>query len=89
MAAKLPSTDVPVVNGATGDGRSVAEFARLVLEAWGDDRAIEFSGRSRPGDPVNLVADVTRARALGFAPGIALEQGIRAYVDWFRQSAGR
>ena len=38
---------------------------------------------------MNLVADVSRARALGFAPGIALEQGIRAYVDWFRQSAGR
>jgi len=89
VAAKLPSTDVPVVNGATGDGRSVAQFARLVQQAWGDDRAIEFSGRSRPGDPVNLIADVSRLRALGFAAGIGLEQGIRAYVDWFRQSAGR
>jgi nucleoside-diphosphate-sugar epimerase len=67
----------------------VSEFARLVLEAWGDDRAIEFSGRSRPGDPVNLVADMSRLRELGFTPGIGLEQGIRAYVDWFRQSAGR
>jgi len=89
VGGTLPSTDVPVVNGATGDGRSVAEIAALVLEAWGGGRGISFSGKSRPGDPVNLVADATRLRALGFTPQVSLAQGIRAYVDWFRQSSGR
>jgi UDP-glucose 4-epimerase len=89
VADRLPSTSVPVVNGATGQGHSVAEFAQSVLEAWGGGRTVTFSGKSRPGDPVNLVADVTRLRALGFTPQVSLPQGIRAYVDWFRQAAGR
>jgi UDP-glucose 4-epimerase len=89
VAQTLPSAEAPVVNGATGEGHSVAEFAEQVLQAWGAGRAVRFSGRSRPGDPINLVADVTRLRALGFVPQVALAQGIRSYVDWFRQSAGR
>ena len=84
----LPSPDVPVVNGATGQGHSVAEFTELALAAWGVRRTVRFSGTSRPGDPVNLVADVAQARAIGFTPEVALAQGIQAYVDWFRNSAG-
>jgi UDP-glucose 4-epimerase len=89
VADRLPSTDVPVVNGATGEGHSVAEFVALVLDAWGGGRTVSFSGRSRPGDPVNLVADATRVHALGFAPAIRLEQGIQAYVEWFRRATGQ
>jgi len=90
MAAQtLPSAEAPVVNGATGIGHSVAEFAARVLEAWGAGRVVTFSGRSRPGDPINLVADVTRLHTFGFVPHVELAPGIRAYVDWFRQSAGR
>jgi UDP-glucose 4-epimerase len=85
----LPSTDVPVLNGATGQGHTVVEFTQMVLKSWGSRQAVSFSGACRPGDPVCLVADVTRARALGFAPEVALDQGVQAYVDWFRQSAGR
>jgi UDP-glucose 4-epimerase len=89
VADRLPSTDVPVVNGATGEGHSVTEFVALVLDAWGGGRTVSFSGRSRPGDPVNLVADATRLHAVGFAPAIRLEQGIQAYVEWFRRATGQ
>jgi len=85
----LPSPEVPVVNGGTGQGHTVAEFTQLALAAWSAERPVRFSGASRPGDPVNLVADVARARELGFAPEVSLAEGIRAYVDWFRNSAGR
>lgn len=87
-AERLPAPEVPCVNGATGIGYSVAEFAQLVLEAWDDPCPVRFSGRSRPGDPLDLVADVTRLRQLGFAPQVSLEDGIRDYVGWFRQLPG-
>ena len=77
------------MNGASGAGRSVAEFARLVVAAWGGGCEISFSGRSRPGDPVNLLADVTKLRSLGFVSNVPLEDGIREYVAWFRRTAGR
>jgi UDP-glucose 4-epimerase len=80
---------VPVVNGASGAGRSVAEFAGLVVAAWGVDCGVGFSGKSRPGDPVNLLADVTKLRSLGFESRVPLEDGVRDYVAWFRRAAGR
>jgi UDP-glucose 4-epimerase len=88
-AERLPSTEAPVVNGATGAGHSVAEFAARVLEAWGSKQAVSFSGRTRPGDPVELVADATQLRALGFEPRISLADGLREYVHWYRSAAGR
>lgn len=88
-AERLPAVGVAAVNGATGVGHSVAEFAHQVVEAWGESREVQFSGRSRPGDPVELVADVARLRALGFVPQVGLADGIRDYVDWFRQLPGR
>ena len=89
VAERLPSPDVPVLNGASGAGRSVAEFAGLVVAAWGVDCEVGFSGRSRPGDPVNLLADVTKLRSLGFESRVPLEDGVRDYVAWFRRAAGR
>ena len=44
---------------------------------------------TRPGDPVELVADATQLRALGFEPRISLADGVREYVDWYRSAAGR
>jgi UDP-glucose 4-epimerase len=89
VAVRLPSPDVPILNGASGTGLSVAEFARRVVAAWGGGCELAFTGRSRPGDPVNLLADVTKLRQLGFEPQVPLEDGIREYVAWFRRTAGR
>lgn len=89
VASHLPSTEAPVVNGATGVGASVADFAACVLRAWGGTRTVSFSGRSRPGDPLELVADAAQLRALGFEPRIDLADGVREYVEWFRTTAGR
>jgi UDP-glucose 4-epimerase len=89
VAHGLPSPGVPIVNGASGAGHSVGEFASLVVAAWGGGCEVTFSGKSRPGDPASLVADVTQLRALGFESRVALADGIRDYVAWFRQAAGR
>ena len=89
VADRLPAPDVPVVNGASGAGLSVAEFARRVVAAWGGGCELAFTGRSRPGDPVNLLADVTKLRQLGFESQVPLEDGIREYVAWFRRTVGR
>ena len=51
-------------------------------------RPVRFSGRTRPGDPVNLVADVAPApRALGFVAGGRARQGdARPTSTGFRKS---
>jgi UDP-glucose 4-epimerase len=88
VADRLPTAQCPVVNCGTGTEHTVADFARLLVAAWGGPCTIEFSGRARPGDPQSLVADVTRLRALtGIGPR-PLAEGLAAYVRWFRSGAG-
>jgi UDP-glucose 4-epimerase len=85
----LPSVDAPIVNGGTGRGYSVAEFAQAVLGAWGSAAPVRFTGISRLGDPVELVADVSKLHRLGYTPEVSLPQGIAQYIEWFRQARGR
>ncbi len=84
-AAKSVSPESPVVNGGTGIATTVAEVAALVCTAWGNGRTPAFSGVVRPGDPPSLIADTTRASATGFQARTPVADGIKAYVEWFKQ----
>lgn len=74
-----------IINGGTGEGVSIADIAALIVNTWGSDFEITFSGSARPGDPPVLVADVARLSELGFQPGIDLESGMREYVEWYKR----
>lgn len=79
------STKVPCVNGGNGTGNRIAEIASLVTTAWRTDVPVVFSGKSRAGDPVSLLADISNARVMGFSPAISVADGIRETVAWFKQ----
>jgi UDP-glucose 4-epimerase len=72
-------------NAGTGCPTTVRDFANMVIDAWQDDVSLRFSGVSRKGDPECLVADISRAKQLGFVPEITLDHGIREYVAWFKR----
>lgn len=78
------SVHCPTLNGGTGRATTVAEIAADIAAHWDCGPSIEFSGEQRPGDPSSLLADPTRATALGFIPRVELRSGLRRYVDWFR-----
>jgi len=75
-----------VFNGGTGAGTAVSEVLAELAAALGA-RAARFSGKQRPGDPSSLVADASRARALGWRPRYDWRRGIREYADWFRSAS--
>jgi UDP-glucose 4-epimerase len=78
------------LNVACGQETPIRRVASELLEALGlDPAAASFSGESRPGDPTRWCAEVTRLRALGFRPAVALDQGLRRYADWVRRQAGQ
>ncbi len=89
---KLASAQAPTINLASGCGTSVREIAAMALGHWGDSgvesRNFAFSGRSRPGDPFSLVADVSKMRAFGIDNHIPVAQGIAEYVSWYRTQVG-
>ncbi|MGY4472624.1 NAD-dependent epimerase/dehydratase family protein [Bradyrhizobium sp. USDA 3364] len=84
VAQPLPQETFRVVNGGSGRGTSVADIAAGVVRQWGGNTVVQYSGLSRPGDPVSLLADDATLRQIGFDWRIALDQGLADYVAWFK-----
>lgn len=85
-AASAASPDVPIINGGTGVPTTVGAVVREVFDAM-DAGAPEFTGGGRPGDPTQYLADISRARALGWQHRIDVQSGVRDYVRWFVEQA--
>jgi UDP-glucose 4-epimerase len=82
--ADLAPCQGEVYNVASGEEVTIASLARAVVTAL--DAKIEpvFDGAATPGNPLNWRADIGRLRALGFAPAVSLEQGLRGVAAWTR-----
>jgi UDP-glucose 4-epimerase len=84
-AASVP-TPFQKQNGGTGVPTSVREVVRLVTDAWRSSAEVIFTGVARAGDPEYLVADPSCTAEVYPLHAVGLAQGIREYVDWFRES---
>lgn len=71
-----------VLNGGTGVGTTVQDLAQSLLNALNLNTRLSFSGIRPAGDPINLVADISRARGIGFSPRLTLQEGLKDYVAW-------
>lgn len=88
--ADFASVDATPINVGSGTGSSVRDIARIVFDSWHLDAnpgALNFSGKSRPGDPFCLVANVEVMRSRRLEPEIALSKGVADYVAWYRAQA--
>jgi UDP-glucose 4-epimerase len=85
MAALHACHDGFIVNGGTGISITVRQVAEQLCAAWGMATQVEFSGKSRRGDPQYLVANVARATSLGFVPKMSWQDGMADYVAWFKR----
>lgn len=85
-AAQAAGPQCPVFNGGTGIGTPITQIGRALADAWDrPELPLAFTGQSRAGDPVTLVADVSQARAqLGWQARIGWADGVQDYVRWFR-----
>jgi GDP-L-fucose synthase len=70
------------VNVGTGGDLSIRELAELVARVVGYAGRIEWDTSKPDGTPRKLL-DVTPLRALGWAPSIPLEDGIRTTHEWY------
>jgi UDP-glucose 4-epimerase len=73
-----------VYNVASGEEVTIAALARAVVIALDAKVEPAFDGTATPGNPLNWRADIGRLRALGFTPGVSLEQGLRGVAAWSR-----
>jgi UDP-glucose 4-epimerase len=78
-----------IYNLASGREVSIGELACLLLAELAPTLETTFDGKLTPGDPLNWCADISNVRALGFAPKIAFEEGLREVVRWSRAELGK
>ncbi|MDO6732147.1 NAD-dependent epimerase/dehydratase family protein [Marinovum sp. 2_MG-2023] len=78
------STEVPILNGATGEKVAIRRIIQRLASCYGVTDPISFNGEVRPGDPRDYVADVTASLATGWTPRVSLEDGLARYATWFQ-----
>lgn len=73
------------VNLAYGQEVSIKDIAEKLLKALDrEDLEIEWQAE-RPGDVHRHYADVTKLQTgTGYKPSIAIDDGLKRYVDWFK-----
>ena len=70
-------------NIASGQGTPLLEVARMIRDALGGTGEI-ITGENRPGEVVQYIADIARARRLlDYQPQVPIEKGLALAVDWY------
>lgn len=85
LAAGSDSAGHQAVNVAGGLEVSINEMARTIAVLTGSDQQPEYLD-PRPGDVRHSLADLARARALGFEPRTTLADGLEQALSHFRTS---
>jgi nucleoside-diphosphate-sugar epimerase len=85
IALAIGGTAEGIYNVADGEPHSIAELASTALEVAGVEGQPEFSPRQKPRRDFHM--NIAKARAeLGFAPEIALRDGMAEQLAWLRTS---
>jgi len=84
LVATIDKLDGQAVNVGGGKATSISELARLISRALNIHIEPVVRGEFRPGEMRHLISDITRIRAVGFAPHVELETGIERYLSWIR-----
>jgi len=85
--AERPEIIGQVTNLGTGESRSVREMVDIVSEVVGRTlTVVEDYARLRPdrSEVLELCADASRARALGWRPEVSFREGLRNVIEFFK-----
>jgi len=78
--------DPQILNVGTGEDVTIRELAEIVRAVVGYEGRLVFDASKPDGTPRKQL-DVSRLRALGWAPKIKLQEGIRETYRWYLQHA--
>jgi UDP-glucose 4-epimerase len=89
LAMASDASDV-ALNVATGVPTSLNELARLLTKVMGADVEPEYQPARKVNAVEHRAADISLARDLtGFEAEVALDEGLRRLVDWWRAERGK
>ncbi len=79
---KMPGHPVNLGNGA---GISIKDLVGIILKNIKNKPKVVWDTSKPSGDKKRL-ADISRARAIGFEPQVSLEEGIKETIAWYREN---
>lgn len=83
-----PRADYEMFNVGGDKPVTVGEFAAVVADVFGRDGYVpQASGKYRFGDTRHILSDVSKLKALGWAPTRTTHDSVRAYRDWMENAA--
>lgn len=74
-----------IINCGTGQEISVHKILELICDKFNFTGELVFDNIVKEGDPKSLVSNIEKALSIGYNPTTKVEDGIRKYVQWFKQ----
>jgi dTDP-L-rhamnose 4-epimerase len=84
LAATGDAWDGLSVNVGSGRATSIKALCATLSDALGVRLDPILRGEFRPGEIRHLTADISRARAAGYAPRTELAEGLQYYLAWIK-----
>ena len=74
-----------IYNCGTGTASPIKFILDKIASHLGYAGELCFESTTRDGNPYNLVADMHKARELGFSCRVNIEEGLNKYMNWFKR----
>jgi dTDP-glucose 4,6-dehydratase/UDP-glucose 4-epimerase len=75
-----------IINVASGYEIKIKDAVQIFYHLLDPKLTFTFSGKVKIGDPNNWQADIGQLKRLGFSPEYSLEEGLKTYVQWLKES---
>ncbi len=84
---KAAQADYQVFNVGSGQPTTIVGIAETLARLYQSPVKPQLAQKFRSGDIRHCIADISKLQALGFAPSITLEDGLRDLAAWGAQTA--
>ncbi len=89
-AAITPAAVGQAINLGTSKQTKISDLAATIIDACQSSSVIEYAPRRSWDKSLRREADITRARSiLGHAPSVAVPEGVRNTIAWFKANLQR
>ncbi len=85
MLLALEKTTAQPINLGSGQGTSIKKIVEIIVNNMKEKPKVIWDTAKPAGDK-KRVMDISRARKIGFAQSVSIEEGIRAVMDWYREN---
>lgn len=73
-----------IYNCGSGKPCTIKDLLLKLIKCYAKNTELVFDNKIQQGNPKTLIADISKASAIGFSPKIDFDKGIEEYAKWFR-----